>query len=360
MTEKRGTTADVEEAVLARYAGASQAREDALCCPTSYDARYLEVIPPEIIERDYGCGDPSALARPGDIVLDLGSGGGKIAFILSQVVGAEGQVLGVDFNDDMLALARQYQQEIGTRIGWHNVRFFKGRIQDLALKLELVDEWLQEHPVRSSADLVALRRHEGNLRQDDPMIADSSVDLVVSNCVLNLVRKEDRSRLFQEVFRVLREGGRVAISDIVSDQVVPPHLVEDARLWTGCISGAFQEQDFLRAFEAAGFHGVCLSSWSSELFAEREGIAFRSVTVTAFKPMTNAAVDDRQQVLYRGPYREVTDESGQIFRRGVRETVSGQTLLRLREGPQAPDFVFLDAQHQGRPESVSEACCQDR
>ncbi len=285
MSRQRDSVAEegMESAVLRRYGEASQAREAALCCPTSYDPSYLKVLPREIVERDYGCGDPSRFARAGETVLDLGSGAGKIAYILSQVVGPQGKILGVDFNEGMLALARKHQQAVGQRIGWHNVRFCRGRIQDLALDLDALDAWLKQHPVRSVADHVGLRQQEQHLRRDRPLIADDSVDLIVSNCVLNLVSSEDKAMLFREMARVLRDGGRVAISDIVSDTEVPERMRQDPELWSGCISGAFEEKAFVRAFEDAGFHGVTVVERSAEPFAVQEGIVFRSVTVTAFK-----------------------------------------------------------------------------
>src|SRR5215216_1183397 len=130
---------NVEGAVRQRYSAASQAKVEALCCPVEYDRQFLKVIPAEVIERDYGCGDPSRHLKPGETVLDLGSGTGKICFIAAQVVGSTGRVIGVDMNDDMLALARKYAPVVGEAIGFHNVEFRKGRIQDLALDIEKLD-----------------------------------------------------------------------------------------------------------------------------------------------------------------------------------------------------------------------------
>jgi tRNA A58 N-methylase Trm61 len=111
----------VENAVKSRYSAAAQERIEALCCPIEYDRQYLRAIPQEVLDRDYGCGDPSKHLRPGETVLDLGSGGGKICFIASQVVGPTGRVIGVDLNDEMLALARKHQKAVGDALGYRNV-----------------------------------------------------------------------------------------------------------------------------------------------------------------------------------------------------------------------------------------------
>ena len=126
----------VESIVAERYSSAANAPEAALCCPVDYDPQYLRQIPEEIIEKDYGCGDPSRHVKEGETVLDLGSGGGKICYIASQIVGERERVIGVDMNDDMLALARGHQDEMTSRLGYGNVSFLKGRIQDLTLDSE--------------------------------------------------------------------------------------------------------------------------------------------------------------------------------------------------------------------------------
>lgn len=276
-------TMSVEDSVARRYSSAAAAREEALCCPVDYPVKLLAVIPQEILERDYGCGNPTQFVRVGETVLDLGSGGGKLCYILSQVVGPAGRVIGVDCNQEMLSLARQHQALVAERIGYSNVDFRFGMIQDLQLDLELLDRELKRHPVDSANAWLALRTVEDRLRKDHPLIASDSVDCVVSNCVLNLVRGQDRHQLFGEIFRVLRDGGRAAISDIVADNDVPWHMQNDPELWSGCISGAFREDRFVQAFERAGFQGVEIVKRQSEPWRTVGGIEFRSVTVLARK-----------------------------------------------------------------------------
>ncbi len=277
------TTLQVESAVKSRYSAAAQIKVEALCCPVEYDRQYLKVIPTEVIERDYGCGDPSKHLRPGETVLDLGSGTGKICFIASQVVGPTGRVIGVDMNDDMLALARRHQKQVGDAIGFHNVEFRKGRIQDLALDLEKLDGELQVSPIRDASSFLAAEARAGELRVTQPLVAGGSVDVVVSNCVLNLVDPRAKTQLFQEIFRVLKMGGRAVISDIVSDEVVPQAMQDDPELWSGCISGALTEAEFVRGFVEAGFDSVQILQREATPWRTVAGIDFRSLTVEAGK-----------------------------------------------------------------------------
>ena len=281
MAEPR--TPDVEGAVRRRYSTAAQATEAALCCSISYDRRYLAVIPKEVLERDYGCGDPTPFVRAGDTVLDLGAGGGKVCFIAAQVAGPQGRVIGVDCNHEMLALARRHRATVAERLGYDNIEFRCGLIQDLRLDLDLLGDELARRPVRDQWGWLELRALEDRLRHERPLVADASIDCVVSNCVLNLVRPDDRRQLFAEVFRVLKRPGRAAISDIVSDKDVPEHLRRDPELWSGCVSGAYRQDEFLLAFEEAGFHGVEIVARSKEPWRTVEGIAFHSLTVLAHK-----------------------------------------------------------------------------
>ncbi|KAA3612870.1 MAG: methyltransferase domain-containing protein [Planctomycetota bacterium] len=269
--------------VQERYRQGAQSRQVELCCPVDYDRRYLQVLPPEILERDYGCGDPSKYLRPGERVLDLGSGGGKICFIASQVVGPKGSVIGVDMTEEMLELARRHQSEIAAKIGWDNVQFRRGRIEDLALDMDSLDAWLQRHPVRDLAGFQALQEKVERLRREQPMIPARSVDVIVSNCVLNLVETSAKHRLFGEMFRVLDSSGRAIISDIVCDRDIPQSMQQDPELWSGCISGAFREDLFLQAFLHAGFQGIEVLDRSAQAWKEVDGLQFRSLTVAAYK-----------------------------------------------------------------------------
>jgi ubiquinone/menaquinone biosynthesis C-methylase UbiE len=345
-----GAQAREEAAVRERYSAGAQAREEALCCPIDYDPHYLQVIPQEVLDRDYGCGDPSKYVRPGDTVLDLGSGGGKICFIASQVVGKEGRVIGVDMNDEMLELAEKSKPIVAKAIGYANIEFRRGRIQDLALPIERVNAYLATHPVTSVSEVEALEEEMTRFRRETPLVEDESVDIVVSNCVLNLVKSEHKSQLIQEIFRVLKLGGRIAISDIVSDEVVPEHLRNDAHLWSGCISGAFHEQEILRELEDAGFHGIAIDSWAEDTFQVVEGIEFRSVTVTAYKGKQGPCFEANQAVMYAGPWSAVKDDDGHVFRRGERVAVCAKTFGLLTREPYGGQLIPIPP-HQEIPEA---------
>ena len=333
-----------ENAVRERYSQAAQKRETALCCPVEYNKEYLKILPPEILERDYGCGDPSQFVRTGETVLDLGSGGGKICYIAAQIVGPQGKVIGVDINDDMLALARKYQDEMAKKIGTPNVEFRKGKIQDLRLDLDEIDEYLQKNPIRSSTDLQLLEEYSDALRLNTPLLEDNSVDVVVSNCVLNLVKEEDRRQLFAEIFRVLKVGGRAVISDIVSDEEAPEHLKNNPELWSGCISGAFTETGFLQAFEAAGFYGMEIVKRDDKPWQTIEGIEFRSMTIIAQKGKQGPCFERNQSVIYKGPWKAVIDDDGHTLYRGERMAVCDKTfrLYTRSESPYASALISVE------------------
>jgi arsenite methyltransferase len=336
------STINPESEVRKRYAAGAQATEAKLCCPVEYNTEYLRVIPKEVIERDYGCGDPSKYLREGETVLDLGSGTGKICFIAAQVVGAKGRVIGVDMTDEMLEVARRNALIVAERIGYANVEFRKGRIQDLALSIDALDAELKRRPISDASSFLAADELAQELRVKHPLIANDSVDVVVSNCVLNLVESQAKRQLFDEIFRVLKIGGRAVISDIVSDEEVPAALQNDPELWSGCISGALTEEGFVAAFTAAGFYGVQILKRDEQPWQTVEGIEFRSVTIEAFKGKQGPCVERNQAVIYKGPFKEVLDDDNHRMERGRRYAVCDKTYNIYRKAPYSASFDFIE------------------
>ena len=331
-----------ENAVKERYAAGADTQEKALCCPVEYDAQYLEIIPDEVIEKDYGCGDPSQYLKEGETVLDLGSGTGKICFIASQVVGKNGRVIGVDMTDDMLEVARRNAPIVAEKIGFSNVEFRKGRIQDLGLDIERLDNEMKDLATEGADAYLKAEGIAKKIREENPMIPTESVDVVVSNCVLNLVDNSAKKELFKEIYRVLKQGGRAVISDIVSDEPIPESMQKDDELWSGCISGAFLENQFLEEFEEAGFYGVRVLKMDSSPWQTVEGIEFRSMTIEAFKPDQIPCLERNQAVIYKGPFKQITDDDGNVMERGKRYAVCDKFYNIYNRSPYEGSFELVD------------------
>src|SRR5947207_13968015 len=172
-------------------------------------------LPPEAVMASLGCGNPTALAElaPGEVVLDLGSGGGIDVLLSAKRVGQTGKAYGLDMTDEMLALARENQKKAGVS----NVEFLKGEIESIPLP-------------------------------------DNTVDVIISNCVINL--SADKDRVLAEAFRVLKPGGRFAVSDVVTRGPMLPQIRERVLLWVGCIAGALEENDYRSKLTAAGFENI--------------------------------------------------------------------------------------------------------
>ncbi len=336
------TNADVRDDVQERYGAGAQAVEAALCCPIDYDPQYLKIIPQEVLDRDYGCGDPSRYVREGDTVLDLGSGGGKICFIASQIVGPKGKVIGVDMTDEMLELSRENAPVIAKKVGYANVEFKRGHIEDLKLDHDQLNEWLAKNPVASSRDMENMEAEILRLKSEMTMIPDNSIDVIVSNCVLNLVSDTKKKQMFQEMFRVLKVGGRVAVSDIISDEDSPEALKNDARLWSGCISGALTEMGFIEALEEVGFHGIHVDKFEDDPWQIVEGIEYRSATYLAYKGKQGECLEKNQAVIYKGPFSYVKDDDGHVFNRGERSAVCEKTFNLLKKEPYEDMFYFVE------------------
>jgi len=239
------------EAIQQRYGAAALDKETCLCTPVSFNPKYLDPIPPEVIEKDYGCGDPTKWVKKGDCVLDLGSGSGKNAFICAQIVGKNGRVIGIDQNSEMLALSRKSIDYVSDQIGYRNTEFIKGSIETLD---ELNDD-------------------------KEPIVKDLSIDIILSNCVLNLVNPDSRKDLLLNIKRVLKNQGRIAISDIVSNKEVPLSMKNDPDLWSGCISGAWYEPDLIKDFSNLGFKNLKFAERSVDPWKVINDIEFRTVTL---------------------------------------------------------------------------------
>lgn len=351
-------SATSESAVRQRYSAAAEKFEPKLCCPVVYEKRYLEIIPQEVIEKDYGCGDPSQYLRAGEVVLDLGSGTGKICFIAAQAVGPTGRVIGVDMTEDMLEVARRNAPIVAERLGYANVEFRRGRIQDLMLDLDALNDALAALPIQGSNDYLRALEIAADIRVRKPLIADNSIDVVVSNCVLNLVHGAEKPALFRELHRVLRKGGRVVISDIVSDEDIPVAMQIDPVLWSGCISGALREDEFLRAFEDAGFYGIRILRRDAQPWQTVEGIEFRSLTIEAFKGKEGPCLDFHQAVIYKGPFREVCDDDGHRFRRGERAAVCEKTYAIYQSEPYRSFFEPIPPRVEVQPGTAEGFDCR--
>jgi ubiquinone/menaquinone biosynthesis C-methylase UbiE len=329
---------DVKE----RYSAWANSFEPTLCCKVWYDKKYLEIIPKEVIERDYGCGDPSKYVKEGEIVLDLGSGWGKICFIAAQIVWKSGKVIWVDMTDDMLALARKSKAEVVEKMGYDNIEFKHWYIQDLKTDLDEVDSLVKNSNIKSASDYKELNEKIENLKKKLPMIADNSIDVIVSNCVLNLVSDDLKSELFKEMFRVLKIWGRIAVSDIVSDEISPEHLKNDPNLWSGCLTWAFQEKEFLKQLDNAGFYWMTIDKYDEKPWHIVEWIEFRSVTVLAYKWKQWACKEKNQALIYKGPWKSVTDDDWHTFYRWDRMAICEKTTKIMSSEPYSNQVIIVE------------------
>jgi SAM-dependent methyltransferase len=222
---------DIKEVVKQKYGQAAlrvhtggssccgaSAATDACCDPITmdlYDDTQASQVPEGALKASLGCGNPTALAQlnPGETVLDLGSGGGIDVLLSAKRVGPTGKAYGLDMTDEMLALARENQRQAGAE----NVEFLRGEIENIPLP-------------------------------------DNSVDVIISNCVINL--SADKDRVLREAFRVLKPGGRFAVSDVVVHGDVPAEVRQNVLLWVGCIAGALQDTEYISKLGDAGFEAI--------------------------------------------------------------------------------------------------------
>jgi arsenite methyltransferase len=273
---------DIKEAVRGRYAEIARSvrAPGSSCCydgeaesrgisANLYADDETESLPEKAVLASLGCGNPTALAelREGETVLDLGSGGGIDVLLSGRRVGPSGKAYGLDMTDDMLALARENQRKAGAE----NVEFLKGEIEHIPLP-------------------------------------DNSVNVIISNCVINL--SADKDRVLREAFRVLKPGGRFAVSDVVTRGSVPEQLRRDILLWAGCIAGALEENEYRMKLAVAGFEAISVEPTRIyEIDDAREFLSGKSVDVDAIA----AAVDGKFMSAFvraKKPGKAATEKAG--------------------------------------------------
>jgi len=261
-------------AVKSYYSEAAISTKDDILNPVCYPPEMLDHIPPELRFRGYGCGSPvvDAAPQPGETVVDLGCGRGVECFLAARAVGAEGRVIGVDMLDPMLDIARSGAARVAENLGYENMEFRKGYLESLPLKTE-------------------------------------SVDLVISNCVLNLTA--DKRQTFAEIRRVLRPGGRVVVSDVVTERVPDAAILNDDVLRGECIAGAMTHRDLLGILDESGFESFRLIKRVP--YRDVQGHRFFSMTYEALNPAVSPVV----RVIYRGPMAALQSPSGRILFAGV-------------------------------------------
>jgi SAM-dependent methyltransferase len=294
---------EITQKVSDRYARAASTGEQ-MCCPTSYNMADLQsFIPEEVLKISYGCGTPAGLktVSQGETVLDIGSGGGIDCFEASRLVGSAGHVIGIDMTDTMLAIARKNAPIVAANLGYptSNVEFRKGMA-------------------------------------DAMPVIDGAVDLIISNCVINLA--PDKRKVFREMFRVAKLGGRFTICDIVADQPVPQYLVHDAEKWGDCLSGALTLTDYIAGMVEAGFLGIHLLK--SSPWQVIDGIHFFSVTLEGYKLPASAPQSDIRYATLCGPFSRVVDELGTTYLRGIPQPITPDAVCLLSQAPLASHFIL--------------------
>ena len=254
MERKATKKKEIKEVVKEKYSKLAKVSKSC-CCPTDdatnrayvealYGKDEIESLSKEVTDISMGCGNPTAIAnlKPGEVVLDLGSGGGIDAFLAAKKVGPQGKVIGLDMTEEMIHKA----QENAKKLGLTNVEFKLGEMEGIPLP-------------------------------------DESVDVIISNCVINL--SPDKDSVFREIFRVLKPRGRMAVSDIVTQSKLPKFITQNVEAWTSCVGGALKEKDYLDKIQNAGFSNISIES--KHIYTHDEISMFKETDSTIFeKPLS--------------------------------------------------------------------------
>ncbi len=309
----------VRKSVNKFYSTAAAHTQKDLCCPTNYDSADLSHIPQEVLNISYGCGSPMTLAQieSGESVLDLGSGGGVDCFIASKMAGDRGRVVGIDMTDQMLIRANASRESVAKKLGFDNVLFIKGFLEEIPLTNECID-------------------------------------VVTSNCVINL--SDQKEKVFREIFRILRKGGRFVISDIFSERDVPLFMKQNTKLWSECISGAITEVEFVNKIKAMGFYG--LEVINRYPYKKVEGFQFYSITIKAYKFNKSKECEYKgQYAAYKGPFSFVSDDDGHTYPVGTPVEVCTDTAWKLSNPPYKGMFIVSDIQNLDVGKPCGPECC---
>ncbi len=300
------------------YSKAAVSAQESLCCPTQYDSKDLSHIPKEVLEISYGCGSPVGRAnlREGEVMLDLGSGGGIDCFIAARHVGKTGRVYGIDMTEEMLGVARKNATLVAENLGYNNIEFRQGYLESIP-------------------------------------IDDSSVDLVTSNCVINL--STDKDEVFGEIHRILKPGGRFMISDIISDKEVPEAMQNNKELWGECVSGALTLNKFLSYAKKNRFQGLRVQK--DYLWKEVEGSKFYSYTIEGCKhvPSENKSFCSSLLATYAGPFESVTFQ-GTVYPVGIAVEINEDTAQLLASHPYAGQIIITNPTTE-KPAEPESSCC---
>jgi ubiquinone/menaquinone biosynthesis C-methylase UbiE len=300
------------------YSKAAVSAQESLCCPTQYDSKDLSHIPKEVLEISYGCGSPVGRAnlREGEVMVDLGSGGGIDCFIAARHVGKTGRIYGIDMTEEMLGVARKNATLVAKNLGYNNIEFRQGYLESIP-------------------------------------VDDSSVDLVTSNCVINL--STDKDEVFGEIHRILKPGGRFMISDIISDKEVSEAMQTNKELWGECVSGALTLNKFLSYAKKNRFQGLRVQK--DYLWKEVEGIKFYSYTIEGCKhvPSENKSFCSSLLATYAGPFESVTFQ-GTVYPVGIAVEINEDTAQLLASHSYAGQIIITNPTTE-KPAEPESSCC---